>query len=38
MSEMDYQLKAKAKQFREILAVLQEIRQGVRRARHHSQQ
>jgi GNAT superfamily N-acetyltransferase len=37
MSEMDYQLKAKAKQFREILAVLQEIRQGVRRARHHSQ-
>jgi GNAT superfamily N-acetyltransferase len=37
MSEMDYQLKAKAKQFREILAVLQEIRQGVRKARHQSQ-
>jgi GNAT superfamily N-acetyltransferase len=37
MSEVDYQLKAKAKQFREILAVLQEIRQGVRSARHQSQ-
>lgn len=35
MSEMDYQWKAKAKQFREILQVLQEIRQGVRDARHH---
>jgi len=37
MSGMDYQLKAKAKQFRDILAVLQEIRQGVREARHQSQ-
>jgi hypothetical protein len=37
MSEMDYQVKAKAKQFRGILAVLQEIRQGVREARHQSQ-
>ena len=35
MSEVDYQWKAKAKQFREILQVLQEIRQGVRDARHH---
>jgi len=35
MSEMDYQLKAKAQQFRGILQVLQEIRQGVRQARHH---
>lgn len=34
MSEMDYQVKAKAKQFRDFLAVLQEIRQGVREARH----
>lgn len=35
LSEVDYQWKAKAKQFREILQVLQEIRQGVRDARHH---
>jgi GNAT superfamily N-acetyltransferase len=37
MSEVDYQVKAKAKQFRDILAILQEIRQGVREARHQSQ-
>jgi GNAT superfamily N-acetyltransferase len=37
MSEVDYQVKAKAKQFRDILAILQEIRQGVRKARHQSQ-
>jgi hypothetical protein len=37
MSEVDYQFKAKAKQFRDILAILQEIRQGVREARHQSQ-
>ena len=36
MSEVDYQFKAKAKQFRQILSVLQEIRQGVRDARHHT--
>ena len=36
MSEVDYQVKAKAKQFRQILSVLQEIRQGVRDARHHT--
>lgn len=34
MSEVDYQWKAKAQQFRAILQVLQEIRQGVREARH----
>jgi GNAT superfamily N-acetyltransferase len=37
ISEMDYQWKVKAQQFREILAVLQEVRQGVREARHQSQ-
>ncbi len=36
MSEVDYQWKAKAQQFRGILQVLQEIRQGVRAARHHT--
>ena len=36
-SEMDYQWKVTARQFREILAVLQEVRQGVREARHQSQ-
>lgn len=34
MSEVDYQWKAKAKQFRGFLTVLQDIRQGVRQARH----
>lgn len=34
MSEVDYQWKLKAQQFRDILQVLQEIRQGVREARH----
>ena len=34
MSEVDYQLKVKAAQFRGILQVMQEIRQGVRDARH----
>ena len=36
MSEVDYQWKVKAQQFREILQVLQEIRQGVREARQHT--
>ena len=36
MSEVDYQLKAKAHQFRALLSMLQEIRQGVRDARHHT--
>ena len=35
MAEIDYQLKMQAKQFREWLGTLQEIRQGVRDARHH---
>ena len=34
MAEIDYQLKMQAKQFREWLGTLQEIRQGVREARH----
>ena len=35
MAELDYQLKMQAHQFREWLAIVQEIRQGVRDARHH---
>lgn len=35
MAELDYQLKLQAKQFREWLATVQEVRQGVRDARHH---
>lgn len=35
MAELDYQLKNQAQQFREWLATLQEIRKGVREARHH---
>jgi hypothetical protein len=38
MAEIDYQLKIQAKQFREWLAAVQEIRQGVRDARHHHDQ
>ena len=34
MAEIDYQLKMQAKQFRQWLGTLQEIRQGVRDARH----
>lgn len=34
MAELDYQLKSQAQQFREWLATVQEIRQGVRDARH----
>jgi GNAT superfamily N-acetyltransferase len=34
MSEVDYQWKTKAHQFRGLLQALQEIRQGVRQARH----
>jgi GNAT superfamily N-acetyltransferase len=34
MAEIDYQLKMQAKQFREWLGTVQEIRQGVRDARH----
>jgi hypothetical protein len=36
MAELDYQLKMQAHQFREWLAMVQEIRQGVRDARHTS--
>ena len=36
MAQVDYQLKMQAHQFREWLATLQEIRQGVREARHKS--
>jgi GNAT superfamily N-acetyltransferase len=36
MAELDYQLKIQANQFREWLATVQEIRQGVRDARHTS--
>jgi GNAT superfamily N-acetyltransferase len=36
MAELDYQLKNQAHQFREWLATVQEIRQGVRAARHTS--
>ncbi len=35
MAEIDYQLKMQANQFRQWLATVQEIRQGVRDARHH---
>ena len=35
MAELDYQLKLQAKQFREWLATVQEVRRGVREARHH---
>jgi hypothetical protein len=34
MAEIDYQLKNQAHQFRQWLSTLQEIRQGVRDARH----
>jgi GNAT superfamily N-acetyltransferase len=36
MAELDYQLKMQAHQFRQWLATVQEIRQGVRHARHSS--
>ena len=36
MAELDYQLKMQAQQFRQWLATVQEIRQGVRDARHSS--
>jgi hypothetical protein len=34
MAQVDYQLKLQAQQFRQWLATVQEIRQGVREARH----
>ncbi|WP_137895272.1 GNAT family N-acetyltransferase [Ramlibacter sp. 2FC] len=36
LAELDYRLKAQAKQFRDFLAGVQEVRQGVRDARHKS--
>jgi len=36
MAEIDYQLKLQAKQFREWLGTMQEVREGVREARHHN--
>lgn len=36
LAELDYQLKVQAKQFRDFLAGVQEVRQGVREARHKS--
>ena len=35
MAEIDYQLKLQASQFREWLGAVQEVRKGVREARHH---
>lgn len=35
MAELDYQWKLQARQFREWLATIQEVRSGVRSARHH---
>ncbi len=35
MAAIDYQLKLQARQFREWLGVMQEVRQGVRQASHH---
>lgn len=35
MAELDYQLKLQAQQFREWLGLMQEVRKGVREARHH---
>jgi len=35
MAELDYQLKLQARQFRDWLATMQEVRGGVREARHH---
>ena len=36
MAELDYQLKLQARQFREWLGLMQEVRKGVREARHHN--
>ena len=36
MAEIDYQLKLQARQFREWLGLMQDVRKGVREARHHN--
>jgi hypothetical protein len=38
LAQTDYQLKAQAKNFRDFLAGIQEVRQGVREGRHKSAQ
>jgi len=37
MAQIDYQVKLQAKQFREWLGLMQEVREGVREARHHNE-
>ena len=36
MAEVDFQIKARAKQFSQVLRTLQEVRMGVRKSRHQS--
>ena len=36
MADLDFQIKARAKQFLQLLATMQEVRKGVRNARHQS--
>jgi hypothetical protein len=36
MADVDFQIKARAKQFLQLLTTLQEVRRGVRDARHQS--
>jgi len=36
MADLDFQIKARAKQFMQLLQTMQEVRQGVRDARHQS--
>jgi hypothetical protein len=36
MAEVDFQIKARAKQFSQVLRTVQEVRKGVRQSRHQS--
>jgi hypothetical protein len=36
MADLDFQIKARAKQFLQLLTTMQEVRKGVRDARHQS--
>jgi hypothetical protein len=36
MADLDFQIKARAKQFSQLLTTLQEVRKGVRESRHKS--
>ena len=36
MADLDFQIKTRAKQFLQLLQTMQEVRQGVRDARHQS--